>query len=64
MFGVAGEKLTMRLRKIVFGTMLRQEIGWFDMEENSTGALCARLSTDASSIQGVRNSTLVQMFRQ
>ncbi|CAG0912519.1 unnamed protein product [Notodromas monacha] len=56
MFGVAGEKLTMRLRRILFGTMLKQEIGWFDMEDNSTGALCARLGTDASSIQGATGS--------
>ncbi|CAG0912522.1 unnamed protein product [Notodromas monacha] len=56
MFGIAGEKLTMRIRKLVFGTMLRQEMGWFDMEENSTGALCARLASDASSIQGATGS--------
>ena len=24
-----------------------QEIGWYDLEENNTGALCARLSTSA-----------------
>jgi hypothetical protein len=33
--------------------MLRQEIGWFDGEKNSVGTLCARLSGDAASVQGV-----------
>lgn len=53
MFSVAGVKLTMRLRKMTFSTMLKQEIGWFDDDKNSTGALCARLSGDAASVQGV-----------
>ena len=32
--------------------MLRQEIAFFDDYRNSTGALCARLSSDASRVQG------------
>ena len=53
MFSIAGEYLTMRMRTFAFEAMLRQEIGWFDLPENSTGALCSRLSADASAIQGV-----------
>ena len=30
-----------------------QEIGWFDEEKNSTGALTTRLSEDAAQVQGV-----------
>jgi len=30
-----------------------QEIGYFDDHNNNVGALCTRLSTDASQIQGV-----------
>jgi hypothetical protein len=33
--------------------MLQQEIGWFDEEKNSVGTLCARLSGDAASVEGV-----------
>ena len=53
MFGIASERLTMRLRKMAFSSILRQEIGWFDKTENSTGSLCSRLSSDAANIQGV-----------
>lgn len=53
MFGIAGEKLTMRLRSNMFGAMLRQEIGWYDLKENGVGALCGKLSGEASSVQGV-----------
>ena len=51
--GVAGEKLTKRIRLKSFETMLRQEIGWFDDSRNSTGALTTRLATDASEVKGV-----------
>jgi ABC-type multidrug transport system fused ATPase/permease subunit len=54
MFTVAGEHLTLRMRKMAFEAMLRQEMGWFDHPTNNTGALCARLSADAAAIQGVR----------
>lgn len=51
-YGVAGEKLTMRLRGEMFEAMVRQEVAWFDKKSNSSGSLCARLSGDASSVQG------------
>lgn len=50
---IAGEKLTRRVRNNMFKAILRQELGWFDKKENSVGAICARLSTDATHIQGV-----------
>ncbi len=53
MFTVAGEFLTMRMRKLAFAAMLKQEMAWFDHPGNNTGALCSRLSADAAAIQGV-----------
>ena len=50
---IAGERLTVRLRINTFTAMLRQEIGWYDRRENSTGALTQRLATDASEVKGV-----------
>jgi ATP-binding cassette subfamily B (MDR/TAP) protein 1 len=41
------------MRVAAFSAMLRQEVGWFDDESNSVGTLCARLSGDAASVQGV-----------
>ena len=52
-FSISGEKLTARLRSLSFRAMLRQEIGWFDNEKNSTGALTTRLANDAGQVQGV-----------
>ena len=53
MFTVAGEHLTLRMRKLAFASMLKQEMAWFDNPKNNTGALCSRLSADAAAIQGV-----------
>jgi len=50
-FSRSGEALTMRMRIISFVSMLRQEIGWFDKEENNLGALVTRLSSDTSSLK-------------
>jgi len=52
-FGIAGERLTERLRGLMFEAMLRQEVAWFDDKANGTGSLCARLSGDAAAVQGV-----------
>ena len=36
----------------------QQEVAFFDDEKNSTGALCTRLSTDASAIQGATGARI------
>ena len=54
LFAVSGEALTQRLRGKIFRTLLRQEVAYFDRPENNTGALCTRLATEASDVQGVR----------
>ncbi|KAI2799512.1 Pgp-2p [Blomia tropicalis] len=53
LFGVVGEKLTMRLRMMAFGAILRQKIEWFDRPKNGAGIICSRLADDAANIQGV-----------
>jgi ABC-type multidrug transport system fused ATPase/permease subunit len=39
-----GQYLALRVRTSLFGRMLRQEIGWFDLEQNSSGKLNNLLS--------------------
>lgn len=53
MFNVAGMKLTTRLRTQMFESTMNQEMGWFDETRNGVGVLCARLSGDCASVQGV-----------
>lgn len=40
-------------RSKTFAALLQQECGWFDDEDNSTGALSARLTDDAGDLQEV-----------
>ncbi|XP_027337796.1 ABC transporter B family member 19-like [Abrus precatorius] len=51
--GWAGTKLTQRVRNLLFQSILKQEPGWFDFEENSTGVLVSRLSLDCVSFRSV-----------
>ncbi|XP_012934162.1 multidrug resistance protein 1 isoform X2 [Heterocephalus glaber] len=57
-FGKAGEILTKRLRYLVFRSILRQDMSWFDDHKNSTGALTTRLATDAAQVKGAIGSRL------
>ncbi|CAF4318642.1 unnamed protein product [Rotaria magnacalcarata] len=62
-FARSGEALTKRLRSKAFQAILRQDMTFFDREENSTGALCARLATETSAVQcatGVRFGLIFQ----
>ncbi|CAF1014116.1 unnamed protein product [Rotaria sordida] len=52
LFACSGEALTKRLRSKTFHTLLRQEIAYFDNPNNNTGAICTRLATEASAVQG------------
>jgi len=57
--------LTKRLRSKAFHAILRQEIAYFDNPKNNTGALCTRLTTEASAVQGatgIRIGTMLQNF--
>jgi ABC-type multidrug transport system fused ATPase/permease subunit len=57
-FGLMGEYLTLRLRKLTFAAILRQNVGYFDLPENSTGALVAKLAKDATYVEGAVGTTL------
>ncbi|KAF0296828.1 Multidrug resistance protein 1 [Amphibalanus amphitrite] len=61
MFGVAGERLTTRIRKLTFKALLRQEAAYFDDSRHTVGVLCSRLSSDASSVQGATGTRLGNM---
>ncbi|KAH7415620.1 hypothetical protein KP509_14G054100 [Ceratopteris richardii] len=51
-FGVVGENLTARVRELMFKAMLRNEVGWFDQDENNSNRLTARLAVDAAQVRG------------
>ncbi|KAL1538629.1 ABC transporter B member 15 [Salvia divinorum] len=64
-FAAMGEHLTKRIRERMLSKILTFEIGWFDQDENATGAVCSRLAKDANvvrSLVGDRMALLIQTF--
>jgi ATP-binding cassette, subfamily B (MDR/TAP), member 1 len=57
-FAFCSERLIQRARDRAFRTMLRQDISFFDKEENSTGSLTAFLSTESTHLAAISGATL------
>ncbi|KAL6133606.1 hypothetical protein ACLB2K_065840 [Fragaria x ananassa] len=53
LFGVAGGKLIEKIRSLTFQKVVHQQISWFDDPANSSGAIGARLSSDASTVKAL-----------
>ncbi|KAJ7957664.1 ABC transporter B family protein [Quillaja saponaria] len=64
-FAIMGERLMKRVREKLLGKVLTFEIGWFDQENNTSAAICARLASEANLVRSLvaeRMSLLVQVF--
>lgn len=57
-FAFCSERLIHRVRDRAFRTMLRQDISYFDREENTAGALTSFLSTETTHMAGLSGTTL------
>ena len=62
-FGIMGEHLTQRLRKMCFASVLRQDIGFFDYTENASGSLTTKLAKDASLVENAVGTTIGLMIQ-
>ncbi|KAF5735037.1 P-glycoprotein [Tripterygium wilfordii] len=62
-FGIMGERLTLRVREMLFSAILRNEIGWFDDTNNISSMLSSRLESDATLFRTIvvdRSTILIQ----
>ncbi|XP_058083871.1 ABC transporter B family member 1 [Magnolia sinica] len=60
---VVGENLTKRVREKMLAAVLRNEVAWFDREENESARIAARLALDANNVRsaiGDRISVIMQ----
>lgn len=57
-FAICSERLIHRVRDSAFRAMLRQDIAFFDKDENTAGALTSFLSTEATQVAGLSGVTL------
>ncbi|WCJ23196.1 ABC transporter B family member 11 [Euphorbia peplus] len=62
-FAVAGCRLIKRIRSMCFEKVVNMEIGWFDEPNNSSGAIGARLSTDAAAMRGLIGDTFALLIQ-
>jgi len=57
-FAYCSERLVHRVRESAFRSMLRQDIAFFDREENSAGSLTSFLSVETTQVAGLSGITL------
>jgi ATP-binding cassette, subfamily B (MDR/TAP), member 1 len=57
-FGVSGENLTSRVRKLLFRGIIYKQVSWFDDEQKAPGVLTTVLSEDVASLNGMTTETL------
>ncbi|CAJ2507030.1 Uu.00g082160.m01.CDS01 [Anthostomella pinea] len=57
-FARCSERLIHRVRDRAFRTMLRQDVAFFDKDQNTAGALTSFLSTETTHVAGLSGSTL------
>ncbi|KAG6331124.1 hypothetical protein ID866_7968 [Astraeus odoratus] len=57
-FSLAAAKLTAKLRILSFRSILRQDIQFFDREENNTGTLTTKLNDNPQKVNGLAGVTL------
>ncbi|KAJ4812820.1 ABC transporter B family member 19 [Rhynchospora pubera] len=50
-FSIMGENLTTRVRRMMLSAILRNEVGWFDEEDNNSSLVAARLAIDAADVK-------------
>ncbi|RGB26342.1 multidrug resistance protein 1a, partial [Rhizophagus diaphanus] len=57
-FMLSSERLTRRIRLMTFGQLIKQEVAFFDSEDNGTGILTSKLAVDATKIEGLTGSLM------
>ncbi|VDL78488.1 unnamed protein product [Nippostrongylus brasiliensis] len=63
LFGITGERMAMRLRMDVFKNIMRQDATYFDDARHNTGALTARLASDAPNVQAAIDQRLAEVMQ-
>ncbi|PRQ44444.1 putative xenobiotic-transporting ATPase [Rosa chinensis] len=58
LFAIAGGKLIKQIRSLTFQKVVHQQISWFDDPAKSSGAIGARLSSDASTVKALVGDAL------
>ena len=62
LFGVMGEKLTLKIRMSLIEEIVHKQISWFDRQDRAPGILTQIISGDIASLNGMTSEVLVTLF--
>jgi len=62
-FGYMGERLTARLRRLAFRSILRQDMAWYDKDENTSGKLTGSLEMEAALVRGIFGDQIAKFVK-
>lgn len=57
-FGFLGNKVTQKVRELLYMNILQKSVGWFDNRDNGPSVLTSVLSADAAAINGVGGESI------
>ena len=52
LFGIVGENITLSVRSALYQSILKKNLGWFDLKENSASVLTSVLASDVQVLNG------------
>jgi ATP-binding cassette subfamily B (MDR/TAP) protein 1 len=61
-FGLLGENTTFEIRKKMYNTLMRKNIGWYDNKDNGVSVVTSAMAQDTSVINGVSTESLAPQF--
>ena len=61
-FGVVGENVTLRVRKLLYSRIIEKPLGWFDKKENAPGILTTTMASDVQVLNGVSVEGIATVF--
>jgi len=61
-FGIMGEKLTLKLRVSLIEEIMHKQVSWFDREDRAPGIITSVISSDITSLNGMTTEVLVSLF--
>jgi len=57
-FGYLGENVTMKVRQVLYNSILEKHIGFFDFQENQSSVLTSAMAQETSLINGAASESL------
>ena len=62
LFGVMGERLTLKLRLMLIEEIMHKQISWHDQENRAPGILTNAISANVASLNGMTSEVIVTLF--